>query len=161
MIYSSSVTVVWIYAEIMLLSFKPVLDWTRIRSRNESHQSSGSDPTGQKGEGARVRSSLRERNASPPRVCYAGIICCHIEIMPLLYDVQTQAKQWHNIKRTPLCLALCFMVIQEEFEMQHQKACLNFLLSLGETNGNWVMCLLDAFFVVALHFLYSSYFYFT
>lgn len=68
----------WIYAEIMVLSFKPVLDWTRIWSRNESYQSSCSDPTGQKGEGARVCSSFRKRNASPSRVCYAGIISCHV-----------------------------------------------------------------------------------
>lgn len=78
MTYCSSIIVAWIYAEITVLSFKSVLDWTRIWSRNESHQPSGSDPTGQKGEGARVCSSFRERNASPSRVCYAGIICHHI-----------------------------------------------------------------------------------
>lgn len=68
----------------MVLSFKPGLDRTRIWSRNESHQSFGSDPTGQKGEGARVCSSFRERNASPSGICYAGILCVMLEIMALL-----------------------------------------------------------------------------
>ena len=33
-----------------------------------------------------------------------------LEIMPLLCYVQTHAKQWLNMKRIPLCLALCFTV---------------------------------------------------
>lgn len=77
----------------MVLSFKPVLDWTRIWSGNESHQSSGSDPTGQKGEGARVCSSFRERNASPSRVCYAGIICCPVRDNECPCCVMLELKQ--------------------------------------------------------------------
>jgi len=59
-----------------------------------------------------------------------------LEIMPVLCYVQTQAKCWHNMRWIALCLALLQSVIQEEYELEHQKAYLDFLLSLDETNGN-------------------------